>query len=355
MSSAERVKRPGQGAGEGAAPAASPREVWVFGDYRNFFRNRVTLQLLSRGRELARDLGGGLAAVVLGREVERWAEEYIAHGADKVYLVDHPSLENYQVGAYVRLSERLVREFGPEVFLIGATAFGREFAPRLAKRLGTGLTADCVDLKLDREGRLVQTVPYFGGNLLAEIITPEKRPQMATVRPGLFSEPPHDGQRRGQIIHLPLPADLPVERVRLISSEHQKERGESLEKARVVVCGGRGVGSKKKFRNLQELARLMGGQVAATRPAVYADWVGHEALVGQAGKQIKPQVLFSFGVSGAIQHTAAIGEARFVVAVNKNPKAMMMKLADVGLVADANQVCLALIRELRARFEKQSA
>ena len=328
-------------------------EVWVFGDYRNYFRNRVTLQLIARAREMAQGLGVQAGTVIFGSRVDDQvgdlAAESIAHGADKVYHIDDPGLANYRVETYVNLLVRLAEEHRPAILLVGATQFGRELAPRVAKRLKTGLTADCVDLRLDEEGRLIQSAPAFGGNLVADIITPETRPQMATVRPGAFQELPHDPQRQGKVIPLNLPADLPRERVRLILAERQPHRVERLETARVVVCGGRGMGSKSKFRKLIDLARLMGGEVGATRPVVYSGWAEDKNLVGQAGKQVKPQVLFSFGISGAIQHTAGIQEAELIIAVNKNPEAPMMKMADVAIVADAHQVCLALIKEIKAR------
>lgn len=324
--------------------------VWVFGDYRNYFQNRTTLQLLAKARELARLLGSEVCAVVLGHDLDEWVGEYIAHGADKVYVIDHPSIEDYLVETYTCLLCDLVKKYQPEIILVGATSFGKELAGRAAARLGTGLTADCVDLDIDDRGRFTQTAPAFGGNLLAEIMIPRHRPQMATVRPGVFQELPHDDGRTGEIIRLSPPPGLEADRVRLISAERIEYREQGLERARLVVCGGRGMGSKKKFKNLFELARLMGGEVGATRPVVYEKWVGEKALVGQAGRQISPQVLFSFGVSGAIQHTAGINDAGFIVAVNKNPKAVMMQMADVAIVADANQVCLALIRELSARL-----
>jgi electron transfer flavoprotein alpha subunit len=220
----------------------------------------------------------------------------------------------------------------------------------VAKRLGTGLTADCIGLDIDQEGLLLQRAPSFGGNLVAEIVTPERRPQMATVRPGTFQEIPHDYIRTGEVVKVPLPEHLPVDRVRLVRSERCPQREQKLEDARVVVCGGRGLGSKKKFSKLFELAELLGGEVGATRPVVYADWAEHEALVGQAGKPIRPQILFSFGISGAIQHTAACNDAKFIIAVNKNPNAAMMKRADVAIVADASQICNSLIQELKRRI-----
>ena len=333
------------------AVKASQTEIWVLGDYRNYFQNRVTLQLLARARDLAATLQAKVCALVFGHKVEEYVKEYIAHGADKVYVIDHLSLKYYLTETYTILLEQLATEHKPEIILVGATNFGRELAARAASRLGTGLTADCVDLKIDDQGRFIQTAPSFGGNLLAEIVMDEHRPQMATVRPGAFAELPHDDDRTGEIVCLELPGDLPPERVRLIKSRRLPRREQRLEAAQVVVCGGRGMGSKKKFKNLKELARQVGGEVGATRPVVYSGWAEETGLVGQAGKSIKPQVLFSFGISGAIQHTAGI-DAQFIVSVNKNPQALMMKMADVGIVGDANQVCLAFIRELKQRLRE---
>ena len=326
------------------------KDIWVLGDYRNYFRSRVTLQILARARALAKDTGGTVCAVVFGHEVDEYTGEYIAHGADRVYVMDHPRLKEYALETYTFLLTRLAREYTPEIILIGATRFGQEIAPRVAKELDTGLTADCIDLEIDEKGRLVQIAPSFGGNLIARIITPNARPQMATVRPGTFQELPHDDGAKGEIVHLDLPLDIPAERVRCISSEYKPAKAQGIEKADIVITGGRGMGSKGKFKKLFDLARLMNGEVGATRPVVYADWVGHEALVGQAGKHIRPKVLFSFGISGAIQHTAAIGDADFIVAVNKNPNATMMKMADVAIVADANQVCSGIIRAVKEKI-----
>ncbi|HPC47404.1 MAG TPA: electron transfer flavoprotein subunit alpha/FixB family protein [Deltaproteobacteria bacterium] len=330
--------------------AAGKKEIWVFGDYRNYFQNRVTLQLLSRATDLARKLDAVVCATVFGHGTSEWVGEYIAHGAEKVYLVEDERLAAYSCELTTALMERLARTFSPEIILVGATSFGREFAPRVAKRLGTGLTADCVGLDIDEDGLLVQTAPAFGGNVLTRIVTPLRRPQMATVRPGVFQEIPHNYDASGEIVTIPYPDDLPHDRVRITSSERIQAVSRNLGSAEVVVCGGRGMGSKGRFRNLYELARLLGGEVGATRPAVYAKWAEEDELVGQADRHIRPKVLFSFGVSGAIQHTAGIVEAGFIVAVNKNPNAAMMKMADVAIVADAHQVCLALIKELRKRL-----
>jgi electron transfer flavoprotein alpha subunit len=326
------------------------RQIWVFGDYRNYFQNRVTLQLLSRAVELAPKIDGEVCAVVFGNDIGEYVREYIAHGAEKVYALEHSCLSDYPIETYVNLMDIFANQYQPDILLVGATSFGREFTPRLAKRLKTGLSADCIGLDINNEGLLVQTAPSFGGNLLAKIVTPVARPQMATVRPGVFQEIPHDDDKKGEVIELSLPDGLPKERVRMISSIRSSSRTQKIEEANVVVCGGRGMGSKAKFKKIFELARLLTGEVGATRPVVYSNWADHDTLVGQAGKNISPKVLFSFGISGAIQHTAAINNADFIIAVNKNPNAMIMKLADVAIVADANQVCAALIKELKSRI-----
>jgi electron transfer flavoprotein alpha subunit len=330
------------------------RSIWVFADYRNYFQNRVTLQLLSKANDLAPAIDAEVCAVVFGYETDEFVAEYIAHGAQKVLVIEDAALQEYSVEKYAVLMEKLAVDYGPEIILIGATSFGREFAPRVAKRLGTGLTADCIGLEITDDKNLLQIAPSFGGNLIAEIITPHHRPQMATVRPGTFQEIPHDNSLRGEVLRIPMPANLPEDRLRLIAYERQPARDQKLEEAKVVVCGGRGMGSKKKFKKVFELAQLLSGEVGATRPVVYAGWVSEDTLVGQAGKNIRPQVLFSFGISGAIQHTAALTDADFIIAVNKNPNATMMKMADVAVVADANQVCAALIKGLKERIQSKS-
>ena len=328
--------------------------IWVFADYRNYFQNRVTLQLLAKANILASELDAEVCAVVFGHETGEYVAEYIAHGAHKVLVVEHPSLKEYSVEKYTILMGKFAREYEPEIILVGATSFGKEFAPRVAKRLDTGLTADCIGLEITADGNLLQIAPSFGGNLMAEIITPDHRPQMATVRPGTFQEFAHNDDLRADVVHLKMPEKMPADRLRLVAYERLPERDQRLEEAKIVVCGGRGMGSKTKFKKLFELAGLLSGEVGATRPIVYAGWVDDETLIGQAGKHIQPSILFSFGISGAIQHTAALTDADFIIAVNKNPNATMMKMADVAVVADANQVCSALIKTLKERIQSKN-
>jgi electron transfer flavoprotein alpha subunit len=331
--------------------STAKRSIWVFGDYRNYLQNRVTLQLLAKANELGAASDAEVCAVLFGYQLDQYVAEYIAHGAEKVYLVEHTSLKDYCIEKYAFLMERLASDFQPETILVGATSFGKELAPRVAKRLRTGLTADCIRLEMNADSLLLQIAPSFGGNLLAQIITPHHRPQMATVRPGAFQEISHDNKRRGEVIRISPPKDLPKARVRLVTRTPRPQHGQRIEDARVIVCGGRGMGSKKKFQKLFELAELLGGEVGGTRPVVYSGWLEEDALIGQAGKSIRPRILFSIGTSGAIQHTTSIGDAGFIIAVNKNPNATMMKMADVAIVADANQFCTAFIKGLKERIQ----
>ncbi|MEN6432058.1 MAG: electron transfer flavoprotein subunit alpha/FixB family protein [Smithella sp.] len=331
---------------------SNKKSIWVFGDYRNYYQNRVTLQLLSKAVDLAKTIKAEVCALIFGHEIDEWIMEYTAHGADRILAIDDPALKSYSTERYLAIIEALANQRDPEIILIGATDFGREFAPRLAKRLKTGLSADCVGLDITEDGLLLQLAPSFGGNMLAEIITERHRPQMATVRPGTFKEIPHNYERKALVERLPLMKNLPKPRVRLIEYERSVEKEHTIETASVIVCGGRGMGNKEKFKRLQELAKLLGGNVGATRPVVYAGWADHDALVGQAGKHIKPKILFSFGISGAIQHTAGLGEANFIVAINKNPQATMMKMADVAIAADASDVLNSLIKELKKRIRE---
>ena len=327
------------------------KSIWVFGDYRNYYSNRVTLQLLSKAVDLAGVISAEVCAIVFGHEIEEWIMEYTAHGADRILAIDHPLLASYNTEYYLALIAELARQRDPDIILIGATDFGREFAPSLAKRLNTGLSADCVGLDITDEGLLIQIAPAFGGNMLAEIVTENHRPQMATVRPGTFKEIPHNYERKAIVERLPIKGKLPKSRIRLIEYERALAKEHTIENATVIVCGGRGLNNKKNFRKLADLANLLSGDVGATRPVVYAGWADHNALVGQAGKHVKPKILFSFGISGAIQHTAGLGEAQFIIAVNKNPQAPMMKMADVAIIADASDLLGALIKELKKRIK----
>jgi electron transfer flavoprotein alpha subunit len=324
--------------------------IWVFGDYRNYFQNRVTLQLISKGKELARELETDLTVLVLGHQVHQYAMEYVAHGADVIMAVDDPVLKTYQVETYSRVVADLVSSFKPQVLLAGATAFGREFFPRLAKRLKTGLSADCLFLDVDaEEGLLIQTTPSFGGELLADVITPRSRPQMATVHPGVFTERPHDKTAMGRIIYPDVNVEAD-ERVQIVRTKPEPEHRGELEDAPLVVVGGRGMGSRENFQLLFELARRLGGEVGATRPAVMAGWAEEERLLGQTGKNVKPRLLITVGTSGALQYTTGIQGAETIIAVNRDPNAPIFKMCDLGLVGDGRAIVALLLETLGKRL-----
>ncbi len=324
--------------------------VWVFGDYRNYFQNRVTLQLIAKAKDLANKLNTRVIALALGDRVHQWAMEYVAHGADIVLVAEHPDLKSYQVETYCGVVAPWVEAFHPQIFLAGATSFGREFFPRLAKRLHTGLSADCVALEIDTEtGLLLQTTPGFGGELLAEIITPDHRPQMATVHPGVFQERPHNSEAVGRILY-PEVNVVPEARVKLLRSKRQQTRQIKLEEAPVVVVGGRGLGSKDQFERLFELAELLEGEVGATRPVIGSEWTEMDRLLGQTGKTVKPRLLISIGASGAVQYTTGILGSESIVAINRDPQAPIFNMADLGLVGDANTILPLLIEALRKRI-----
>jgi len=324
--------------------------VWVFGAYWNYFQNRVTLDLLAKGQHLSKKLGTEVTVLLLGEHVHQYVMEYVAHGADVVVVVDHPNLKDYQVETYTRIVSRLVEHYSPEVFIAGATAFGREFFPRLAKRLNTGLSADCISLEIDEKtGLLIQTTPAFGGELLADIVTPEHRPQMATVHPGVFTEIPHDHGAMGRILYPEMEIDRD-ERVELIRSRPEQSRKGGLQDASVVLVGGRGLGSREDFQVLFEAAQLLGGEVGATRPVIKSGWAEEERLLGQTGKSVKPKLMISTGTSGALQYTTGIQGAENIIAINRDPQAPIFKLADLGLVGDAKALMTLLLEKLRKRL-----
>ena len=347
---------------EGAILPPPPRAVPDFGDRSGVWvlteveaddpagrLKPVSLELLGCARRLAQSSGGPVAAVLIGREVGDGIEEAIAAGADRVHVIEHELLEHYSAAAYTAALAGVIEAGRPEILLIGATLQGRDLAPRLTRRLGLGLTADCTRLEIDPEtGLLVQTRPAFGGDVMASIVSEYSRPQTAAVRPGIMDPPDLDPERGGEIVHHEIdvdPADIGFRVIEFIAGE---EAGADITQARVVVAGGRGVGSKEGFDLLYNLAELVNGQVGGTRAAVEAGWISPERQIGQTGVHIKPDVYIACGISGAIQHRAGIDQARCIVAINKDPNAVIFESADYGLVADYKPVVLAMIKRLSA-------
>jgi len=325
------------------------KDVWVFGEQKNGEAANVALELLGEGRKLADQLKVKLAAVLMGDNVEAAAKKLISYGADEVYLVDDPSLKNFNDESYADIFVQLISRYRPEIVLLGATTYGRSLAPRVASRLNTGLTADCTKLEIDLEKRIIlQTRPAFGGNLMATIICPNHRPQMSTVRPKVMKALEPDMSRNGEIIRpgIVIPEDVKVKVTDIVTTLCETV---NLTEADIIVSGGRGMGDPKNFALVEELAKVLGGAVGASRATVDAGWIEYSHQVGQTGKTVGPKIYFACGISGAVQHLAGMSSSDTIIAINKNPEAPIFKVATFGIVGDVLEVLPALTAE----FKKQ--
>jgi len=331
------------------------KDIWVFVEQREQKLMNVSLEILGEARRLADKKDVKACAVLVGYEVKGLAEELIKYGADVVYVIDHPLLKNYTTDAYTKVICDLANSLKPEVILYGATYIGRDLAPRIAARMQTGLTADCTALDIDENGLLLQIRPAFGGNLIATIICPERRPQMATVRPGVMKKALMDEGRRGEVIEIKPVIEEKDIRTEIISIIKEARQKVNLEEADIIVSGGRGVGGPEGFKLIEELAEVLGGVVGASRAAVEAGWISSDHQVGQTGKTVRPKLYIACGISGAIQHIAGMGGAKTIVAINKNPDAPIFKIADYGIVGDLFKVIPALIEEIKEAKKKAMA
>jgi electron transfer flavoprotein alpha subunit len=323
--------------------------VWVFAEQRSGRIKNVAFELLAKGRELADVLRTDLSAVCFGYQIDEMAR-LIAHSADKVYLVDSSELAGNQEDLLTGQLVELVQQHRPEIVLAGATALGRAFIPRVAAALPTGLSADCIDLDVDKEkGLLLQTKPTFGGNIMAVIICPEARPQMATVRPHVFSQREPESCRRGEIIKVDFDRERITARTKLIDFVEEVDGVVKIEEAEVIVAGGRGLEKAENFELLQELARVMGGAVGATRAVVDEGWITYPHQIGQTGKTVCPKLYIAAGISGALQHVVGMQTSDCVVAINDDPNAPIFEVANYGIVGDLFQVVPLLTEKLRKR------
>ncbi|EYE89561.1 electron transfer flavoprotein subunit alpha [Fervidicella metallireducens AeB] len=326
------------------------RGVWVFAEQRDGHLQKVSLELIGKGREIADKLGEKLTAVLLGYEVQNLTNSLISHGADEVILVDNVLLKNYTTDAYAKVLCDLINERKPEIMFIGASYIGRDLGPRVAGRLKTGLTADCTSLDIDQEtGNLLMTRPAFGGNLMATIECPDHRPQMSTVRPGVFNVPCADEKRTGKVEVVA--TDLKEEEIRTKVEKIVKSLKDKIDitEAEVIVSGGRGVGNKEGFALIKELAEILGGVVGASRAAVDSGWVEKDYQVGQTGKTVRPKLYIACGISGAIQHLAGMQESDYIIAINKDDSAPIMSVADLAVVGDLYKVIPEMIKEIKAQ------
>ena len=325
------------------------RGVWVFVEQTDRGPARVSLELLGKGRELADKLNVELSAFIVGESVKEVAEDLIFYGADRVLVADDPLLRDYRTEVYARIISEEVKKEKPEVLIIGATPIGRDLAPRLSFRLNAGCTADCTGLDIDGENRLfVSTRPAFGGNVMATIICPEHRPQMATVRPGVMALPEKNRSRTGRIIPLDLQVGGEDLKVDILESVKAKSEGVDVQEADRIVAVGVGAGDQETVDRIKELAELLDAELGATRLAVEAGWISHDHQIGQTGKTIRPDLYMGLGISGAVQHTAGMSGSKIIIAINSDPNAEIFKIADYGLVGDIQDVVPALIAELKA-------
>ena len=327
--------------------------IWVFVEEREGKIREVSLELLGEGRRLADQLGQELAAVLLGNGVKEQAAQLITQGADKVYLAQHPLLERYQTDPYAQVVTDLIQQFKPAIVLMGATVVGRDLASRIAARIETGLTADCTELGIDPQNAiLVQTRPAFGGNIMATIITPAHRPQMATVRPKVMKKLAPDPQRLGEVLEIEPQLDPASVRTRIVEVVKEVSEQVNLQEAEIIVSGGRGLGKAENFCLIRELAQALGGEVGASRGAVDAGWIPAYHQVGQTGKTVQPKLYLACGISGAVQHLAGMQSADCIVAINKDPDAPIFQVAHFGIVGDLFEVVPALTQKLRESLGK---
>lgn len=335
-------------AGSPVAPAESGYQgVWVFAEQKDGQWKGVTYELLAEGRKLANDLTTEVAAVCFGHNLGN-VEQLISHGADKVYLVDSPAFTHFQEDWYVRELAELIQQYKPEIVLAGATPRGRSFIPRVAAILGTGLTADCTALEIESGSRLLlQTRPTFGGNLMATIVCPTKRPQMSTVRPRVFKRDIPDKTRPGQIIRVNFASEPVTSRTKVLSFVEDLSERVRLEEADIIVAGGRGLGKAENFGLLGELAGVLGAALGSSRPPVDEGWIAYSHQVGQTGKTVCPKLYLACGISGAVQHLAGMQTADIIVAINDDPRAPIFEVATYGIVGDLFKVVPLLIDKLR--------
>jgi electron transfer flavoprotein alpha subunit len=328
------------------------KDIWVFAEQRDGKLRKVALELLGKGRELAGDLNVKLVAVLLGNQVEAECNELIYYGADRVLWIDNPKLDHYQTSTYTDIIVQEVLRLKPEILIMGATFLGRDLAPRIARVLGTGLIADCTGLKIDRSVRLLlQTRPAFGGNVMATITTPSFRPQMATVRPRVMKELERDTSRKGEIVKIPVKIDEKSIILKIIEVVKESNKGANLEEASIIVSGGRGVGTREKFKVIKELAEVLGAEVGASRDVVDAGWISSVHQVGQTGKTVRPKLYFACGISGAVQHIAGMRESETIVAINNDPEAPIFQYADYGIVGDLHQIVPLLTKKIEEAIQ----
>ena len=331
--------------------------VFVFAQQTDGVVAGVAYELIGKARELARDLETEVTAVLLGSNVEGLCKNLARYGADRILLVDDPALKNYMTGPYTKVMEEVIAKYKPEVVLFGATAIGRDLAPRLSARVRTGLTADCTKLEIQLDAKkggkpLMMTRPAFGGNIMATILCTDHRPQMATVRPGVMQRiAPMDVEPNIERFEIPgLKDAMNVEILEVIKKVSERV---DIQSAKILVSGGRGMGGPEGFKMLEKLADVLGGSIASSRACVDAGWVSKDLQVGQTGKTVRPKLYIACGISGAIQHLAGMEESDIIVAINKDASAPIFNVADFGIVGDVNKIIPIMTDKIKAALQSK--
>lgn len=337
--------------------------VYIFAQQVDNEINSIAFELLGKARELAADLNEEVTAVLLGYNVKGLADELAKYGADNVIVVDNPVLDVYRTEPYTQALAAVINEYKPEIMLVGATAIGRDLGPRVSARVGTGLTADCTVLEIgdfplnplpnreQKHNQLLMTRPAFGGNTIATIACPDNRPQMATVRPGVMQKIDPNEAAKANVIEFNPALEENNCYVEILDVVKAVSNTVDIQEAKILVSGGRGVGSKENFKLLQDLADAIGGTVSCSRAAVDNGWLPKDLQVGQTGKTVRPNVYFAIGISGAIQHTSGMEESDIIIAINKDASAPIFDVADYGIVGDLNKIVPMLTEALNAQAE----
>ena len=340
--------------------------VFVFAQQVDNVLDGVAFELLGKGKDLAKDLNTDVTAVLIGSGVKGLADQLAEYGADKVIVVDDPELKEYRTEPYAHALASVINEFKPEIMLVGATAIGRDLGPTVSARVKTGLTADCTSLEIgdfplvaapgkeadQKHNQLLMTRPAFGGNTIATIACPDNRPQMATVRPGVMQKIAPISGAKANVVEFN-PGFTPDNRyVEILNIVKAVKTTANIMEAKILVSGGRGVGSKENFKLLEDLAEVLGGTVSCSRAVVENGWLPVDLQVGQTGKTVRPQIYFAIGISGAIQHVAGMEDSDLIIAINKDEDAPIFDVADYGLVGDLNKIVPALTAALKAEMGK---
>ena len=324
------------------------KNVYVFAEQRDGVIQKVAYELIGKARELAADLGQEVVAVVLGDGIQAAAAELFKHGADQVLVVDAPVLGEYSTEPYAKALTAIIKAKEPEIVIYGATAIGRDLAPRISARVHTGLTADCTRREIDPETKgLLMTRPAFGGNIMATIVCPDYRPQMATVRPGVMQALEADDSKSGTVEVFDAGVSEADMNIKIREVVRDTKKSVDITEAKILVSGGRGIGGPEGFDMLKDLAEELGGEISASRACVDAGWIDRDRQVGQTGKTVRPNLYIAAGISGAIQHAAGMEDSELIIAINKNNTAPIFEIADVGIVGDCKVIVPKLTEALK--------